>query len=320
MSTYLAEFIGTMLLMILGNGVNAGVTLHSSHAKDAGWVVIALGWGLAVTMCIYAVGSISGAHINPAVTLSLAASGEFPMKDVPFYIIAQILGAITGAAIVWLHYLPHWGKTNDPAHKLGVFATGPAVPSRWANLLSEMIGTFVLIAGLLFIGANKFTEGLNPVVVGALIVAIGMSLGGTTGYAINPARDLPTDRPRITAYQGQRRLQLELCLIPVVGPLLGGVMGAFFYQAIFQGKMGLGFWAISAVTLAVIVLAVMEEGKVKHNYERNFSNRFIKITLAAKEILHYAADRKVFTPTGDLGAGKPRSPGPSARHWVCEKM
>ncbi|MEZ4954168.1 MAG: MIP/aquaporin family protein [Saprospiraceae bacterium] len=262
MSTYLAEFIGTMLLMILGNGVNAGVTLHSSHAKDAGWVVIALGWGLAVTMCIYAVGSISGAHINPAVTLSLAASGEFPMKDVPFYIIAQILGAITGAAIVWLHYLPHWGKTNDPAHKLGVFATGPAVPSRWANLLSEMIGTFVLIAGLLFIGANKFTEGLNPVVVGALIVAIGMSLGGTTGYAINPARDLgPRIAHALLPIKGKGDSNWSYAWIPVVGPLLGGVMGAFFYQAIFQGKMGLGFWAISAVTLAVIVLAVMEEGK-----------------------------------------------------------
>ena len=141
-------------------------------------------------MAIYAVGSISGAHINPAVTISFALSGEFPVSEVPSYVLAQMLGAITGAAIVWLHYLPHWRKTEDPAAKLGVFSTSPAVPSTWANLLSEMSGTSLLIAGLLFIGANEFTEGLNPVVVGALIVAIGMSLGGSTGYAINPARDL----------------------------------------------------------------------------------------------------------------------------------
>ena len=268
MSTYLAEFIGTMVLMILGNGVNAGVTLNSSYSKDAGWVVITFGWGIAVTMAVFAVGSISGAHINPAVTLALAASGDFPVSDAPlyvdvsFYIIAQILGAITGATIVWLHYLPHWGKTEDPAAKLGVFSTSPAVPSRWANLLSEMIGTFILIAGLLFIGANKFTEGLNPVVVGALIVAIGMSLGGSTGYAINPARDLgPRIAHAILPIKGKGDSNWGYAWIPVIGPLLGGVMGAFFYQAIFQSKTGIGFWAMSTVTLVVIVLAIMEEGK-----------------------------------------------------------
>ena len=260
MSTFLAEFIGTMLLMILGNGVNAGVTLHSTYSRGAGWVVITFGWGLAVTMAVFAVGSISGAHINPAVTLALAASGDFPVAQVPGYIIAQILGAITGAAIVWLHYLPHWGKTEAPADKLGIFSTGPAVPSRWANLLSEMIGTFVLIAGLLFIGANKFTEGLNSVVVGALIVAIGMSLGGTTGYAINPARDLgPRIAHAILPIAGKGSSNWSYAWIPIAGPLLGGVMGAFFYQAIFQGKMGMGFWVMSAVTMAVIVLAVGEE-------------------------------------------------------------
>ncbi len=264
MSTFLAEFIGTMLLMILGNGVNAGVALHSSHSKNSGWVVITIGWGLAVTMAIYAVGSISGAHINPAVTLAFAATGAggFQMADVPTYITAQMLGAITGAAIVWLHYLPHWRKTENPADKLGVFSTSPAVPSRWANLLSEMIGTFILIAGLLFIGANNFTEGLNPAVVGLLIIAIGMSLGGTTGYAINPARDLgPRIAHAILPIKGKGSSDWGYAWIPVVGPLLGGVMGAFFYQAIFQGKMGVGFWAISAVTLVVIVLAIMEEGK-----------------------------------------------------------
>lgn len=262
MSDFLAEFLGTMILMILGNGVNAGTTLHSSYAKGAGWVVIAFGWGLAVTMAIYAVGSISGAHINPAVTVALAAAGEFPMKEVDNYILAQMLGAITGAAIVWLHYLPHWRKTEEAADKLGVFSTSPAVSSRWANLLSEMIGTFILIMGLLFIGANKFTEGLNPVVVGALIVAIGMSLGGTTGYAINPARDLgPRIAHAILPIKGKGGSNWGYAWIPVVGPLLGGVMGAFFYQAMFQNKMGIGFWSISVITLIVIVMAVLEEGK-----------------------------------------------------------
>ncbi|MEO1259100.1 MAG: MIP/aquaporin family protein [Bacteroidota bacterium] len=261
MSNFLAEFIGTMLLMILGNGVNAGTTLHLSYSKGAGWVVVTLGWGLAVTMAIYAVGSISGAHINPAVTLALAASGDFT-GSVPLYITAQMLGAITGATVVWLHYLPHWAKTEDPGSKLGVFSTSPAVPSVWANLLSEIIGTFILVMGLLFIGANQFTEGLNPVVVGALIVAIGMSLGGSTGYAINPARDLgPRIAHAILPIRGKGGSNWGYAWIPVVGPLLGGVMGAFFYQAMFQNKMGLGFWAISGVTLIVIVLAVVEEGK-----------------------------------------------------------
>ncbi len=260
MSTYLAEFIGTMVLMILGIGVNAGLTLQGSYAKSAGWVVTTLGWGLAVTMAVFAVGSISGAHINPAVTLALAASGDFPFADVPGYIIAQMLGAITGATIIWLHYLPHWGKTDSPSDKLGVFSTGPAVPSRWANLLSEIIGTFVLIVGLLFIGANQFTEGLNPVVVGALIVVIGMALGGTTGFAINPARDLgPRIVHAVLPIKGKGGSNWSYAWIPVVGPLLGGVMGAFFYQAIFQGKTGPGFWAMSVATAVIAGLAVMEE-------------------------------------------------------------
>ena len=264
MSTFLAEFIGTMLLMILGNGVNAGVTLHSSHSKGAGWVVITIGWGLAVTMAIYAVGSVSGAHINPAVTLAFASIGEgdITWNDVPTYLGAQMLGAITGATIVWLHYLPHWRKTENPADKLGVFSTSPAVPSRWANLLSEMIGTFILIAGLLFIGANEFTKGLNPAVVGLLIIAIGMSLGGTTGYAINPARDLgPRIAHAILPIKEKGGSNWGYAWIPVIGPLLGGAMGAFFYQAIVNDRMGVGFWVISAVTLVVIVLAVMEENK-----------------------------------------------------------
>lgn len=265
MSTFLAEFFGTMVLIILGGGVCGGVSLKKTISNDSGWIVITLGWALAVTLAVYAVGSISGAHINPAVTLSLAAVGEFDWPKVPSYILAQMLGAIVGATIVWLHYLPHWRATEDPGTKLGVFSTGPAIPSRWANLLSETIGTFVLISGLLFIGANKFTEGLNPIVVGALIAAIGISLGGTTGYAINPARDLgPRIAHAILPISGKGTSNWAYAPIPVVGPILGGLLGATIYQWIFLGKTCIWLWVSLAATAAIIGLAVSEEmGKEK---------------------------------------------------------
>ncbi len=191
-SEFVAELIGTMILIIFGGGVVGGVVLKKTKAEGAGWVVITIGWGgLAVAMAVYAVGNVSDAHVNPAVTLAFAAIGEFPWSKVPTYITAQLIGAFIGAVIVFLQYLSHWGKTEDKGAKLAVFSTDPAVRSLPSNLLSEMIGTFVLImGGLLFIGANDFTDGLNPAIVGLLIVAIGVSLGGTTGYAINPARDL----------------------------------------------------------------------------------------------------------------------------------
>ena len=181
MSIYLAEFIGTMLLIILGAGVVAGVLLKDSKAEGSGWLVIAIAWGLAVTFAVYAVGKFSGAHINPAVTLGLAFIGEFEWSKVPGYIIVQVLGGFTGGTIVWIYYLPHWKKTEDEGSKLAVFCTGPAIRSYAANFVSEMLGTAFLLMGLLFIGANEFSEGLNPLVVGGLIVAIGLSLGGTTG-------------------------------------------------------------------------------------------------------------------------------------------
>ena len=194
MTNFVAEMVGTALLVLLGDGVVGGVVLRKSKAENSGWIVITVGWGLAVAMAIYAVGSVSGAHINPAVTLALAVKGEFAWSLVPTYIAGQMLGGFIGAVLVWLHYLPHWAKTEDKAAKLGVFATGPAIRSYWANLLSEIFGTFVLVSAILSIGANEFTEGLNPLIVGFLIMAIGVSMGGTTGYAINPASDLA---PRI---------------------------------------------------------------------------------------------------------------------------
>lgn len=234
MSPYLAEFLGTMLLTLLGNGVVAGVLLRDSKAENAGWLTIVLGWGLAVTLAIYAVGRISGAHINPAVTLALFVNGDFPGNLVIGYMLAQFAGAFSGAVLVWLHYFAHWSRTENAALKLGIFCTGPAVRSSIPNFISEVIGTMVLVLGILFIGANKYYEGLNPIVVGALIVSIGLSLGGTTGFAINPARDLA---PRLAHFilpiPGKGPSDWSYSWIPVVGPLIGGLLGAWLFKALF---------------------------------------------------------------------------------------
>ncbi len=235
MSPYLAEFLGTMLLIILGDGVVAGVVLKGTKSENAGWLTICVAWGLAVTLSIYAVGSISGAHLNPALTIAFAAMGEFPTDKVVGYILAQFAGAFTGSIIVWLHYLPHWKNTIDPSAKLAVFCNAPAIRNTFANLVSEIIATMIFVVALLFIGANDFTEGLNPIVVGLLIISIGLSLGGTTGFALNPARDLG---PRIAHFilpiHGKRDSDWSYSWIPVVGPVVGGLLGAFLYQTLFS--------------------------------------------------------------------------------------
>ncbi|MBN6187482.1 aquaporin family protein [Aneurinibacillus sp. BA2021] len=234
MSPFLGEIIGTMILIILGDGVVGGVVLKKTKAHDSGWIVITLGWGLAVAMAAYAVGGISGAHLNPAVTIGLAVAGKFPWSDVPMYILAQLIGAFLGAVIVWLHYLPHWKATEDPAAKLAVFATDPAIPHTASNIISEMIGTFILVLGILAIGANRFADGLNPFIVGLLIVSIGLSLGGTTGYAINPARDLgPRIAHAVLPIAGKGSSNWGYAWIPIVGPIIGGVLGAWFYGMFF---------------------------------------------------------------------------------------
>lgn len=234
MSVYLGEIIGTMLLIILGDGVVGGVVLNKSKAQSSGWIVITVGWGLAVAMAVYAVGRISGAHLNPAVTLGLASVGQFPWEQVPGYIAAQMFGAFLGGVVVWLHYLPHWAVTEDKGAKLAVFSTGPAIRNTGANLLSEIIGTFVLVFGILAIGANEFAQGLNPFIVGMLVFAIGLSLGGPTGYAINPARDLG---PRIAHFlmpiAGKGDSDWGYSWIPIIGPVIGGILGALTFTALF---------------------------------------------------------------------------------------
>ncbi|RJS62269.1 MIP/aquaporin family protein [Bacillus sp. PK3_68] len=273
MSPFWGELFGTALLIVFGAGVCANVNLKKSFAFGSGWIVIAWGWGLAVAMAVYAVGRFSGAHLNPAVTLALAFAGDFAWGDVMPYIIAQIIGSIIGAAVVYLHFLPHWKATEDPAAKLGVFATGPAIEHAFSNLLSEIIGTFILTVGILSIGANQFTEGLNPFIVGLLIVAIGLSLGGTTGYAINPARDLG---PRIAHFllpiAGKGSSNWKYAWIPVVGPLLGGSIGGLFYRAFFIGEKGPALWIVLAITFFAL-LVILIWGKRNHTASINIDAR-----------------------------------------------
>ena len=233
MTQALGEFIGTLVLVLLGDGVVAGVSLARSKAKDAGWIAIALGWGLAVTLGVYSAGYLGPAHLNPAVTVAFAVIGVFPWSGVVPFIVAQMLGAFLGAALVWLQYYPHWAETKDEAAILGTFATGPAIRRPLANFFSEALGTLVLVFMLLAFTKGKWTDGLNPIGVGALITAIGFSLGGTTGYAINPARDLgPRLAHAVLPIAGKGVSDWGYAWIPVVGPLVGGAIGALLFTLI----------------------------------------------------------------------------------------
>jgi glycerol uptake facilitator len=245
MQPFLAEAIGTMILVLLGDGVVANVLLERSKGQQSGWIVITFGWAVAVAVAVYAVGRISGAHLNPAVTIALATIGSFPWADVPGYIAAQMVGGVLGATLVWLHYLPHWALTRDTGAKLGIFCTAPAVRNSGANLISEALGTAVLLFGILAIAANAqtlskpgdvdlsfvFSRGLQPLLVGVLVLGIGLSLGGTTGYAINPARDLgPRIAHAILPIAGKGQADWGYAWIPVVGPIVGGIAGAVLYS------------------------------------------------------------------------------------------
>ncbi len=234
MSTYLAEFLGTMLLILLGEGVVAGVVLKGTKSENAGWLTICVAWGLAVSLAIYAVGDISGAHLNPAITIALAVSGDFDWSLVLGYCAAQFAGAFAGAILVWFHYQAHWKNTSDAAAKLAVFSTAPAIRNTFSNFMSEAIATALLVLAILFIGANEFTQGLKPLVVGLLIVSIGLSLGGTTGFAINPARDFgPRIAHAILPIPGKGTSDWGYAWIPVAGPIAGGILGAALYKLIF---------------------------------------------------------------------------------------
>jgi glycerol uptake facilitator protein len=234
------EFMGTLVLILLGNGVVAGVLLRKSKSEDAGWMVITTGWALAVMCGVFtAIACGSPGHLNPAVTLGVAVtSGDF--SKIGPYIAAQILGAMSGATLVWLHYLPHWRETPDADRKLACFSTSPAIRHPAANLVSEIIGTFVLVLvagaiGSKAVAANGPAPGLGPYLVGSLVWGIGLSLGGTTGYAINPARDFgPRIAHALLPISKKGPSDWSYAPIPIVGPLLGGALaGAFIRFAHF---------------------------------------------------------------------------------------
>jgi glycerol uptake facilitator protein len=230
----LAEVVGTAILIILGDGVVAGVLLTRSKAQNAGWIVITTGWALAVAVGVYAIGGLTGAHLNPAVTIGLASIGKVGWDLVPWYLVGEMVGAFIGAVVVWLHYMPHWAITDDPGLKLAVFSTGPAVRNTVSNLISEIIGTFMLVFGVLAITSNQLGAGLAALLVGFLVWSIGLSLGGPTGYAINPARDLgPRIAHAVLPIAGKGDSDWGYSWIPVVGPIIGGVIGAVAYNQIF---------------------------------------------------------------------------------------
>jgi glycerol uptake facilitator protein len=231
---YLSEFVGTLILILLGDGVVAAVLLRNSKAEHSGWIVITFGWAMAVAIAVYAA-AISGAHINPAVTVGLASVGAFPWAQVPGYIIAQLLGAFVGAILVWLTYYDHWKETDDPVLKLGVFSTIPQIRNTVPNFITEVIGTAMLLFGVLAIVTNA-QAALVPLSVGFLVLAIGLSLGGPTGYAINPARDLgPRIAHAVLPIPGKGDSDFSYSWIPVVAPLVGGIIGAVLWSILGLG-------------------------------------------------------------------------------------
>jgi glycerol uptake facilitator len=233
-NTFTLEMIGTGLLIILGDGVVAAVLLTKSKAANSGWIVITWGWAMAVMVGVFAAWQ-SGAHINPAVTIGFAVAGLTDWSDVPQYLAGQFAGAFLGGIVVYLSYYAHWSETEDPGLKLAVFSTGPAIRNTAANLVTEIVGTAVLVFGVLAIFAdNEVTRALGPLLVGLLVLGIGLSLGGPTGYAINPARDLgPRIAHALLPIPGKGSSDWAYSWIPVVGPIIGGIIGALAGKAVF---------------------------------------------------------------------------------------
>jgi glycerol uptake facilitator protein len=234
MLPYIAEFIATTLLILLGDGVVANVLLNKSGMKGGGSVQITIAWGLAVLLPAFIFGSASGAHMNPALTIAFAAEGSMAWSMVPGYIIAQLLGAFSGACLVFILFKGQFDETEDGATKRGVFCTAPSVPNTILNLLSEIIGTFVLVFAIKGIGqVSGIAAGVDKLLVFGVIVSIGMSLGGLTGYAINPARDLgPRIAHAILPIKGKIDSNWQYSWIPVVGPIIGGLLAVLVYNSI----------------------------------------------------------------------------------------
>lgn len=241
MTPFVAEYIGTMMLILLGQGNNANLTLNHSYGKGAGWLGTSLGWGIAVFVGVFIAAPFSGAHLNPAVTIGLAAAGKFEWGTVGLYVVAQMLGAMTGSFMTWLHFRNHYNQTEDVSAVLGTFSTGPAIKSTLDNVISEIIGTFALVFAVFYLSGAMINEqaaslgSIDALPVALVVVGVGLSLGGTTGYAINPARDLG---PRIMHFllpiQTKGDSNWSYSWIPVIGPILGALLAAFIFQLVIH--------------------------------------------------------------------------------------
>lgn len=234
MTEFVAEIIGTAILIILGGGVVANVVLKNTKGNDSGWIVITFGWGLGVFVAVFIVSRFSGAHINPAVTIGLALAHKFSWAKVPKYLLAQMIGAALGATIVWLHYKRHFEITDGQTSKLAIFSTIPEIRSYLDNFISEVIGTFILVFGVLYIATPEVGLGaLDALPVGFLVLAIGLSLGGTTGYAINPARDLgPRIMHAVLPIPRKGSSDWKYSWVPIFGPLTGAALAAGLYNVL----------------------------------------------------------------------------------------
>ena len=235
MSIFIGELIGTAILILLGGGVVANVLLENSKGQNSGWIVITAGWGFGVAIAVYVAGWMSGAHLNPAVTVGFLVTGAVTGAEALIYFAGEFAGAFIGAILVWLAYLPHWSKTDNADLKLAVFSTGPAIRHTAGNFICEVIGTAMLMVGILgiFNANNGIGSGFGPYAVGILVFSLGLSLGGPTGYAINPARDLgPRIAHALLPIPGKRDSDWSYAWIPVVGPVVGGALGALLYQSV----------------------------------------------------------------------------------------
>lgn len=241
MTPFVAELIGTMLLMLLGSGVVANVILEGTKGQNSGWIVITTGWAFAVYIGVVVAAPYSGAHINPAVSIGLAAAGKFPWADVPLYLVAQFLGAMLGSGIVWLIYKDHFDITKDKDLKLAVFCTAPAIRNYRLNFMTELVGTFVLLFAVLYFTDASISESETVIGLGSLgavpvaftVWGIGLCLGGPTGYAINPARDLgPRIMHALLPIREKRNNDWGYSWVPVLGPIAGGLVAAFLSLAL----------------------------------------------------------------------------------------
>jgi len=234
MTPFVAELVGTCLIIVLGEGVVANVVLAKTKGNGGGLIAITFGWAIAVFVGVFSTSAASGAHLNPAVSIGLAMAGKFEWVLVPTYILAQLLGAMLGSTLVWIHYRQHLDATDDAATKLACFSTGPAIKNNFQNVFSEVLGTFILVIAVLFM--TKATNSLGPLdalPVALVVLGIGLSLGGTTGYAINPARDLgPRIMHSLLPMKGKGSSDWGYSWIPVVGPAIGAVLAALVFKAL----------------------------------------------------------------------------------------